>query len=138
MMMPPADDATMSAADDTLATMLRALGHPARVAVLRTLARQEGCMCGEIVRGLPLAQSTVSQHIKILVEAGLVRAAPNGTRICYCLDKAKIAALRDDVLALFAALERPSPAETGEGAPPAAAPETAPAGDMTVKVGTHD
>lgn len=117
---------------DHVAGRLRALAHPARLAVLRTLAGQEGCLCGEIVRGMPLAQSTVSQHIKILAEAGLVRATPSGTRICYCLDKAALAALRDDVLSLFAALLPPDDGPA-QPVPPGAVP-----GDTPFEVGTHD
>lgn len=87
-------------ADEELARLAKALGHPARVKVLRLLARRRECLCGEIVHELPLAQSTVSQHLKILKEAGLVRGAVDGPRVCYCLDenalrraKALIAAL---------------------------------------------
>jgi ArsR family transcriptional regulator len=79
--------------DDLLALRLRALGHPARLAILRALARAEKCQCGEIVRGLPLAQSTVSQHLKVLKEAGLITGTIDGPRSCYCLDRAVCAAL---------------------------------------------
>ncbi|WP_051356430.1 ArsR/SmtB family transcription factor [Azorhizobium doebereinerae] len=113
---------------DRLATQLRALAHPARLAVLETLARQDSCMCGEIVRGLPLAQSTVSQHIKILVEAGLIRASVSGSRTCYCIDKAALAALRDDVQALFEGL-RLGAAGPLDGIPAVAA---------VFEVGIHD
>lgn len=80
-------------ADDLLALRLRALGHPARLAILRALARAETCQCGEIVRGLPLAQSTVSQHLKVLKEAGLVTGTIEGPRSCYGLDRAALAEL---------------------------------------------
>ncbi len=89
---------------DRLSDQLRALAHPARLAVLETLARAEVCGCGEIVKGLPLAQSTVSQHIKILSAAGLVRTTAAGGRTCYCIDQAALAALRDDLAVLFSAL----------------------------------
>ncbi|QJP13635.1 winged helix-turn-helix transcriptional regulator [Starkeya sp. ORNL1] len=79
--------------DDLLALRLRALGHPARLAILRALARAEKCQCGEIVRGLPLAQSTVSQHLKVLKEAGLITGTIDGPRSCYCLDRAVCAEL---------------------------------------------
>ncbi|GGF72757.1 transcriptional regulator [Azorhizobium oxalatiphilum] len=92
------------AGDPALAERLRALSHPARLAVLRQLAKAEQCLCGEIVRGLPLAQSTVSQHIKILVEAGLVRSESKGQRTCYVLDRVALAALEADVQAMFLAL----------------------------------
>ncbi len=71
-------------ADDELAGLAKALGHPARIRILRLLARRGRCVCGEIVKELPLAQSTVSQHLKILKEAGLVRGDVEGPRVCYC------------------------------------------------------
>ncbi|MEP9368302.1 metalloregulator ArsR/SmtB family transcription factor [Xanthobacter sp. VNH20] len=93
-----------SAESEQLALQLRALAHPARLKVLETLARHEACVCGEIVAGLPLAQSTVSQHIKVLAEAGLVRATLDGPRSCYCIDHAALSALRGRLDGLFAAL----------------------------------
>lgn len=89
---------------DGLAARLRALAHPARLKVLATLAARDRCVCGEIVAGLPLAQSTVSQHIKILLEAGLVESSPAGQRSCYCADREAIERLRDELAALFACL----------------------------------
>lgn len=90
---------------DRLAARLRALAHPARLAVLDTLMRQNACMCGDIVRTLPLAQSTVSQHIRILADAGLIRATA-GSRPCYRIDTAAVAALRAEINALFDGLGR--------------------------------
>ena len=72
--------------DDTLALMAKAIGHPARVTILRLLARKNACVCGEIVDELPLAQSTVSQHLKVLKEAGLIQGEVDGPRVCYCVD----------------------------------------------------
>lgn len=74
------------AADEELAIMAKALGHPARVQILRLLTRRSSCVCGDIVDVLPLAQSTVSQHLKILKEAGLVRGDVDGPRVCYCIE----------------------------------------------------
>jgi ArsR family transcriptional regulator len=74
------------AADDELATLAKALGHPARVQIMRLLARREACVCGDIVDELPLAQSTVSQHLKVLKEAGLVKGEIDGPRVCYCVE----------------------------------------------------
>ncbi|WP_246252115.1 ArsR/SmtB family transcription factor [Ancylobacter pratisalsi] len=79
--------------DDLLALRLRALAHPARLAIVRALARDERCRCGQIVRGLTLAQSTVSQHLKVLKEAGLIAGTIEGPRSCYCLDRDAFAAL---------------------------------------------
>ena len=69
-----------------LAEFAKALSHPARVAILQTLAEKKSCVCGEIVDLLPLAQSTVSQHLKDLKESGLVKGEIEGPRSCYCLD----------------------------------------------------
>lgn len=73
-------------ADEELATLARALGNPARVQILRLLLRRGTCICGEIVDELPLAQSTVSQHLKVLKEAGLIRGNVEGPRVCYCIE----------------------------------------------------
>ncbi len=73
-------------ADDELAMLAKALGHPARVQIMRLLVRQEACICGDIVDELPLAQSTVSQHLKVLKEAGLIRGEIDGPRVCYCVE----------------------------------------------------
>ena len=74
------------ASDIELARLARALAHPARVRIVRMLAERGECMCGQIVLGLPLAQATVSQHLKVLKEAGLIRGEVDGPRVCYCLD----------------------------------------------------
>ncbi|WP_370638141.1 ArsR/SmtB family transcription factor [Ancylobacter sp. Lp-2] len=117
--------------DDLLALRLRALGHPARLAILRALAERDRCVCGEIVRGLPLAQSTVSQHLKVLKEAGLIAGTVEGPRSCYCLDRDALAGLSAELSALFASAAAPVPASTTPGALAAetsAAPSHAPAG----------
>ena len=72
-------------ADQELAVLAKALGHSARVRIVRLLARRSTCICGEIVHELDLAQSTVSQHLKILKDAGLVQGEVDGPRVCYCL-----------------------------------------------------
>jgi len=68
-----------------LATYAKALAHPARIAILRFLAQHETCYCGSIVDALPLAQSSVSQHLQALRDSGLVSARAEGTKVCYCL-----------------------------------------------------
>lgn len=73
-------------ADEEIALLAKALAHPARVQIVRMLASRTTCVCGEIVHELPLAQSTVSQHLKILKEAGLIRGEVDGPRVCYCLE----------------------------------------------------
>ncbi len=74
------------ASDTELATLAKALGHPARVQIVRFLLSCDSCMCGDIVEHLPLAQSTVSQHLKMLKEAGLIRGTIDGPRVCYCVE----------------------------------------------------
>src|SRR6266568_4745994 len=74
------------AADEELALLAKAVGHPARVQILRLLVRREACICVDIVDELPLAQSTVSQHLKVLKEAGLIRGEIDGPRTCYCVE----------------------------------------------------
>ncbi len=74
--------------------LAKALGHPARVKIIRLLASRESCYCGDIVEEISLAQSTVSQHLKVLKEAGLIRGEINGPRSCYCLEPAALRRLR--------------------------------------------
>ncbi|HEY5960149.1 MAG TPA: metalloregulator ArsR/SmtB family transcription factor [Polyangiaceae bacterium] len=88
-----------AAADEELALLAKAVGHPARVQILRLLQR-EACVCGDIVDELPLAQSTVSQHLKVLKEAGLIRGDVDGPRVCYCIDPRSLKRLRALVGAL--------------------------------------
>jgi ArsR family transcriptional regulator len=81
-------------ADEELAALAKALGHPARVKIVRMLLRRDACVCGDIVDELPLAQSTVSQHLKVLKEAGLVRGDVDGPRVCYCIEPGALRRLR--------------------------------------------
>lgn len=84
----PASKATeFDATSCQLAVWTKALGHPARIAILRELALRSECVCGEIVAELPLAQSTVSQHLKALLEAGLIQGRVDGPRSCYCINR---------------------------------------------------
>jgi DNA-binding transcriptional ArsR family regulator len=83
-----------------LARLAKAIAHPARVAIIRLLAHREGCIVGDIVDELPLAQSTVSQHLKQLKQAGLIRGEVDGPRICYCVEPGAIALLKALVAAL--------------------------------------
>lgn len=69
-----------------LAAFAKAIAHPARIAILKVLARHNECICGEIVEVLPLAQSTVSQHLKELKNAGLINGTVDGPRNCYCIN----------------------------------------------------
>jgi ArsR family transcriptional regulator len=69
-----------------LARFFKALAHPARVEIIKVLAQRGTCVCGEIVEELPLAQATVSQHLKALKSAGLIRGEIEGPSVCYCID----------------------------------------------------
>ena len=86
--------------DATLAQLAKALGHPARIRILRLLATRQTCITGDVVAELPLAQSTVSEHLRILREAGLVQATPDGTRSAYCISGAGLAMLKRGVAEL--------------------------------------
>lgn len=101
---PPAAPAPPALSDDEanarLAQLAKALGHPARVAIMRMLIHHEGCIVGDIVDELPLAQSTISQHLKQLKGAGLVRGEIDGPRICYCVEPEVVASLKALVAAL--------------------------------------
>lgn len=80
-----------------LAEYAKALSHPARIAILNTLSEKDTCICGQIVEVLPLAQSTVSQHLRELKKAGLIRGEIDGTRSCYCINREKL----DEMMNLF-------------------------------------
>ena len=81
--------------DDDIANTMRALGHPVRLEILRILATQQQgqCCCADVTDSLPLAQSTVSQHIKVLLDAGLIERKPHGTRNRYCIRQDTLNAL---------------------------------------------
>lgn len=72
--------------EQELAAFAKAMSHPARIAILKVLANKNECICGEIVDVLPLAQSTVSQHLKELKNAGLIDGETDGPRSCYCIN----------------------------------------------------
>lgn len=76
-----------SATENRLAKYAKALAHPARVAILKMLVSKQVCQCGDIVEELPLSQSTISQHLKELKEAGLIKGDIDGPRVCYCIDE---------------------------------------------------
>jgi DNA-binding transcriptional ArsR family regulator len=79
---------------NTIATLAKALGHPARVAIMEYLIKVDTCICGDIVNELPLAQPTVSQHLKELKNAGLIKGNIEGNAICYCIDEKTFAKLQ--------------------------------------------
>ncbi len=95
---PPAiDQAVRSQPDESdreLARLAKALGHPVRVRIVRILLRRKMCICGELVGAVPLAQSTVSQHLKVLRQAGVIEASNDGPRVCYQMAPAALDRLK--------------------------------------------
>ncbi len=89
-----------------LASLAKALGHPARIAILEYLVRVETCICGDIVNELPLAQPTVSQHLKELKTAGLIKGTIEGTAICYCVDEKALETIQHFLKAISTKLEK--------------------------------
>ena len=85
---------------EQMAALAWAIAHPARVRIVRLLISRNTCVCGEIVDEMPLAQSTVSQHLKILKESGLVQGEVDGPKVCYCINPEKLAALKSLVASL--------------------------------------
>ena len=73
--------------DNLIANYAKALAHPARIAILRFLIQKQACVCGDIVDELPLSQSTVSQHLKELKQAGLIKGDIEGAKVCYCINE---------------------------------------------------
>ncbi|MFY8025738.1 MAG: ArsR/SmtB family transcription factor [Sediminibacterium sp.] len=92
-------------AEQELAQFAKALSHPARIAILKVLAQKNECVCGEIVDELPLAQSTVSQHLKELKEAGLIQGTIEGPRSCYCINWKAFEKFNDSFNHLFKKLK---------------------------------
>ena len=94
-----------SEVDQTLAAFAKALSHPARIAILKVLAERDECICGQIVDVLPLAQSTVSQHLKELKSAGLISGTIDGPRSCYCINWGAMEKIRQEFSLLFGKLD---------------------------------
>lgn len=88
------------AADEELSELAKAIAHPARVRILRLLVRRGACVCGEIVDALPLAQSTVSQHLKVMKEARLIRGDVDGPRVSYRVEMRTVRRLKALVASL--------------------------------------
>ena len=87
--------------DNKIAKYAKALGHPARIAILQLLLKKQACICGDIVDELPLSQSTVSQHLKELKDAGLIKGDIDGVKICYCIDEKEWKNAQNFFTALF-------------------------------------
>ncbi len=89
--------------DNKIAKYAKALAHPARVAILQVLLKKQSCICGDIVEELPLSQSTVSQHLKELKEAGLIKGDIEGAKVCYCIDEKEWESAKTYLAAFFEA-----------------------------------
>lgn len=92
--------------EQDLAAFAKAISHPARIAILGILAKKNECICGEIVEVLPLAQSTVSQHLKELKNAGLIDGTVDGPRSCYCINWKAFEKFNTDFNSLFEKLKQ--------------------------------
>jgi ArsR family transcriptional regulator len=80
---------------NSIALILKALGHPARIAIIEYIMKANTCICGDIVKELPLAQPTISQHLKELKNAGLIKGSIEGNSICYCINREGIDNLKN-------------------------------------------
>ncbi len=87
-----------------LAALAKALAHPARIKILKILMETNVCMCGQIVDLLPLAQATVSQHLRELKQAGLIQGEIEGPKICYCLNPDNIKTAKENFAGLFSSI----------------------------------
>lgn len=90
--------------DVWLADIAKSLSHPARISILKILAQKNVCMCGDIVELLPLAQATVSQHLKELKRVGLIEGEIEGPKVCYCLNNKTIQKAKDELNKLFTSI----------------------------------
>src|SRR6266496_6506572 len=90
-----------SVKDNRIARYTKALSHPARIAILELLIKKQSCICGDIVDELPLSQSTVSQHLKELKEAGLIKGDIEGVKVCYCIDEKEWESAKTYLSSLF-------------------------------------
>lgn len=95
--LPVLDDPAL---DQTLSQFAWAIAHPARMRILRILLERKACVCGQLVEMMPLAQSTVSQHLKILKESGLVQGEIEGPKVCYCVNRGNLQRFKDLIAAL--------------------------------------
>jgi DNA-binding transcriptional ArsR family regulator len=84
--------------EERVVEMLRALGNPARFKIFQELRKRDSCQCGPLVEELPLAQSTVSEHLKRLREAGLIRGDIDGPSTCYCVDEVNVEWLKREIV----------------------------------------
>ena len=96
-----------SVRDNHIAEYAKALSHPARIAIIRVLIEKENCVCGDIVEEIPLSQSTVSQHLKELKNAGIIKGEIEGPKTCYCIDAENWEKMRKTFRKFFKSFEEP-------------------------------
>jgi|TARA_B110000977_G_scaffold201489_1_gene296383 DNA-binding transcriptional ArsR family regulator len=89
--------------DNSLASIAKALAHPARMAILKHLIKQNSCICGDLVLEIGLAQPTISQHLSVLKQTGLIKGNISGTSVCYCIDTEAWQEANQAFASLFAA-----------------------------------
>lgn len=95
-----------TAKENKIAKYARALGHPARTAILNIIVKHKSCICGDIVEELPFSQSTVSQHLKELKEVGLIMGEIEGTKVCYCVDEKEWAIVENYFTEMFSKIKQ--------------------------------
>jgi DNA-binding transcriptional ArsR family regulator len=100
--------AEFTRAQNQLAVLTKALGHPARIAIIQFLVKTKSCVCGDIVNELPLSQSTVSQHLKELKNAGLIKGDIEGPSVCYCIDEKAWSSAKQLIGDLFESYRNPN------------------------------
>lgn len=93
-----------------IATLAKALAHPARIAIIEYLIKVNSCVCSDIVTELPLAQPTISQHLKELKNAGIIKGSIDGNSVCYCLDREML----DKIELFINKAKKACPSATGE------------------------
>lgn len=90
-----------------LATMLKALAHPARIAILQSIIKANSCICGDLVDELGLAQPTISQHLRELKNAGIIQGTIEGVKVCYCIEPKAWNLLAKEMNVFFASYQNP-------------------------------
>lgn len=88
-----------------LAKLAKALGHPARIAILEHLVKVNACVCANIVENLPLAQATVSQHLRELKDAGFIKGTVEGTSVCYCINEENLKTIKQLIISFIRELD---------------------------------
>ena len=83
------------------AVVFKALGHPARIAIIEMLLKRQACICNDMVEELPLSQSTISQHLRELKDVGIIKGEIEGTSICYCINEVVWKEIQDDINVMF-------------------------------------